>query len=216
MEQLIGNTPLVQIRSLSKATGANIYAKLELCNPAGSAKDRVALNIIRAAEERGELIRGEPGWVFEGTSGSTGISIAMVCNALGYRAHISLPDDTSLEKLALLESLGATVNKVKPASIVDTNQYVNAAKKACDDLSKEGNGVRSVLLTNLKMSQLRSTLSDHRSRNCSSNEREDRCVHWLAVVLVDHNWSSQILKESSKNSVPGRSCDPQGSGFYNR
>ena len=121
VEELIGNTQMVKIRSLSNATGAEIYAKLELGNPAGSAKDRVALNIIKMAEKRGDLVRGEPGWVFEGTSGSTGISIAMICNALGYRAHISLPDDTSLEKLALLESLGATVNKVKPASIVDPN-----------------------------------------------------------------------------------------------
>lgn len=91
IEELIGNTPLVKIRSLTKATGVNIYAKLELCNPAGSAKDRVALNIIKTAEELGELVRGEPGWVFEGTSGSTGISIAVVCNALGYRHTFLCP-----------------------------------------------------------------------------------------------------------------------------
>lgn len=143
VEQLIGNTPLVEIPSLSKHTNSKIYAKLELANPAGSAKDRVALNIILTAEKQGLLIRGEPGWVFEGTSGSTGISIAMICNALGYRAHISLPDDTSLEKMALLESLGAVVNPVKPASIVDPDQYVNAAKKACNEMITK-NGVKAV------------------------------------------------------------------------
>lgn len=217
VEELIGNTPLVKIRSLSKATGVNVYAKLELCNPAGSAKDRVALNIIKTAEESGELVRGEPGWVFEGTSGSTGISIAVVCNALGYRAHISLPDDTSLEKLALLESLGATVNKVKPASIVDPNQYVNAAKKACDELKKKGNGVRAVFADQFE------------------NEANWKVHYQTTAPEIAHQTKGNIdafiagcgtggtitgvakfLKERAKIPCYVVLADPQGSGFYNR
>ncbi|CAI2000271.1 hypothetical protein SEUBUCD646_0G02780 [Saccharomyces eubayanus] len=217
VEQLIGNTPLVQIRSLSKATGVNIYAKLELCNPAGSAKDRVALNIIKTAEERGELIRGEPGWVFEGTSGSTGISIAMVCNALGYRAHISLPDDTSLEKLALLESLGATVNKVKPASIVDPNQYVNAAKKACDDLSKEGNGVKAVFADQFE-NEANWRVHYQTTGPEIAHQMEGKIDAFIAGCGTGGTITgvAKYLKESAKIPCHVVLADPQGSGFYNR
>ena len=95
---------------------------------------------MRAAEKEGLLRREFADVVFEGTSGSTGISIATICNALGYRAHISLPDDTSAEKLALLESLGAEINKVRPAGIVDPEQYVNAAQRACNKLNDSGDG----------------------------------------------------------------------------
>ncbi|GMM28233.1 putative cysteine synthase [Martiniozyma asiatica (nom. inval.)] len=105
------------------------YNFLELANPGGSAKDRPALAIIRYFEETGQLVPGRGDVVFEGTSGSTGISFAMLCNSMGYTCHICLPDDTSHEKLALLESYGAIIEKVKPASIVDPDQYVNAARK---------------------------------------------------------------------------------------
>ncbi|CAI4062090.1 hypothetical protein SKDZ_07G2650 [Saccharomyces kudriavzevii ZP591] len=217
VEELIGNTPLVKIKSLTKAIGVNVYAKLELCNPAGSAKDRVALNIIKTAEERGELVRGEPGWVFEGTSGSTGISIAVVCNALGYRTHISLPDDTSLEKLALLESLGATVNKVKPASIVDPNQYVNAAKKACDDLNKEGNGVRAVFAdqfeneANWKVHYQTTGPEIAHQTNGNIDAFIAGCGTGGTISGV-----AKFLKEKAKVPCHVVLADPQGSGFYNR
>ena len=107
VESLIGNTPMIEIKSLSKLTGCKIYAKLELMNPAGSAKDRVALSIIRANEKLGKLKPNHGDVIFEGTSGSTGISFAVLANALGYKAHICLPDDTSPEKMQLLKSLGA-------------------------------------------------------------------------------------------------------------
>lgn len=142
---LIGNTPMVRVNSLSNITGCEIYAKLELANPGGSAKDRVALAVIRHFEKIGDLVPGRGDMVFEGTSGSTGISFALLCNALGYTAYICLPDDTSNEKLQLLESYGAVIEKVKPASIVDPNQYVNAARKAAfkmqNDESIKANGV---------------------------------------------------------------------------
>ncbi|CDH15452.1 related to cysteine synthase [Zygosaccharomyces bailii ISA1307] len=213
IEQLIGNTPLVLIKSLSKATEAEIYAKMELCNPGGSAKDRVAYNVIKEAEEKGMLVRGEPGWVFEGTSGSTGISIALLCNALGYRAHISLPDDTSNEKLALLESLGATVNKVKPASIVDPNQYVNAAKRASEELTQRGGkGIFADQFENEAnwrihygttgpeiFKQMRGKL-DGFVAGCGTGGT-------IAGV-------SKFLKERISTRVV--LADPQGSGFFNR
>ncbi|CAG8463494.1 6221_t:CDS:2, partial [Acaulospora colombiana] len=102
----------------------------------GSPKDRVALNIINFAEDRG-LIRPNSGCtIFEGTSGSTGISIAMISRAKGYDAWIVIPDDQAEEKYALLEKLGATVEKVRPASIVDKLQFVNLAKSRAEEFGK--------------------------------------------------------------------------------
>jgi cysteine synthase A len=107
-------------------------------NPGGSSKDRVALYIIRQAERDGllqppiydpitqETIRST---VFEGTVGSTGISLAMISRALGYACHIVVPDDQAEEKYALLERHGATIEKVRPASIVDPKQFVNLARE---------------------------------------------------------------------------------------
>lgn len=141
---LVGNTPLVLVPSLSALTGCRIYAKLELCNPGGLAKDRVALAILQDAIARGQLVPkpnaplAERDVVFEGTSGSTGILLAVMANALGLRAHISLPDDTSAEKVGLLALLGALLNKVRPALIVDPDQYVNAARRACADHTAAG------------------------------------------------------------------------------
>ncbi|CAG8690512.1 3891_t:CDS:2, partial [Ambispora leptoticha] len=135
VEGLIGNTPMIKIRSLSKATGCEILAKAEFLNPGGSPKDRVALNMIQMAEEQG-LIQPNTGCViFEGTSGSTGISIAMIARAKGYGAWIVMPDDQAQEKYQLLEKLGAHVEKTRPASIVDENQYVNLAKRRALEFS---------------------------------------------------------------------------------
>lgn len=135
---LIGNTPMVEIELLLRLTGCKIYAKLELMNPAGLAKDRVALAIIRESEKRGLLRPHSGDVIFEGTSGSTGISFTVLANALGYTAHICLPDDTLAEKMQLLRSLGAELEPVKPAPIVDPNQYTNAARKGAASMNEEG------------------------------------------------------------------------------
>jgi cysteine synthase len=132
VDGLIGNTKLVRIRSLSKATGCEILAKAEVpfpltankfLNPGGSPKDRVALAILNS------LGGSNSTNVFEGTSGSTGISLAMLCSAMGLKSHILLPEDIALEKIELLDKLGAIVERVKPASIVDKAQFVNAARR---------------------------------------------------------------------------------------
>lgn len=111
----------------------------QFLNPGGSAKDRVALNIINTAEHAG-LIRPHMGsTIFEGTVGSTGISIAMIARARGYRAWIVMPDDQAQEKYQLLEKLGARVEKVRPVSIVDKRQFVNLAKTRAEEFgSGEG------------------------------------------------------------------------------
>lgn len=129
IEGCIGNTPLIRIKSLSDATNCDILCKAEFLNGAGgSPKDRVALSIVKKAEELG-LVRPYAGDViYEGTVGSTGISLATLCRARGYLAHICMPDDQSKEKSDLLEKLGAEVERVRPAPIVDQNQFVNLAR----------------------------------------------------------------------------------------
>ncbi|KAJ2465930.1 Cysteine synthase 2, partial [Coemansia sp. RSA 2322] len=123
---LIGNTRLVRINSLSAATGCEILAKAEFLNPGGSSKDRIALHVVEQAERSGDLAPGA--CLFEGTSGSTGISLAMVARARGYACHIVMPSDVAVEKSQLLERLGATVERVPPRPIVDPGHYVNVAR----------------------------------------------------------------------------------------
>ncbi|KAN0091501.1 Tryptophan synthase beta subunit-like PLP-dependent enzyme [Tylopilus felleus] len=127
---LIGNTPLVRINSLSDALGVEILGKAEFLNPGGSVKDRVALRMIEDAERQGLLHPHTGSRIFEGTVGSTGISIATISKARGYDATIIMPDDVAEEKVKALQSLGAEVQRVRPASIVDKKQYVNMARQA--------------------------------------------------------------------------------------
>ena len=107
MEELIGNTPLVRLGRLGQGLGAAVLAKLECCNPAGSAKDRVALSMILDAEEKGLLLPG--GTVIEPTSGNTGIGLAAVAAHRGYRAIIVMPDSMSIERQLLMGAYGAEV-----------------------------------------------------------------------------------------------------------
>ncbi|RDB25008.1 Cysteine synthase 2 [Hypsizygus marmoreus] len=133
---LIGNTPLVRINSLSDALGVEILGKAEFLNPGGSVKDRVALRMIDDAERMGLLRPHTGSRIFEGTVGSTGISIAMVAKARGYDATIIMPDDVAEEKVKALKALGATIERVRPASIVDKKQYVNLARQRAKNFGK--------------------------------------------------------------------------------
>ncbi|TKY86254.1 hypothetical protein EX895_005079 [Sporisorium graminicola] len=128
VEGLIGNTPLMRINSLSDATGCEILGKAEFLNPAGSPKDRVALQILRDAEEEGLLYPHTGSCIFEGTVGSTGISLATLARAKGYRCSIVIPDDVAREKVELLEKLGAEIQSVRPRGIVDPRHFVNEAR----------------------------------------------------------------------------------------
>ena len=109
IEELIGHTPLVQLNRYAKKLGleANIIVKLESFNPAGSVKDRAALNMILAKEKAGEIKPG--GTIIEGTSGNTGIAIAAIGAARGYTVKICMPDDVSVERRRLISSYGGEV-----------------------------------------------------------------------------------------------------------
>ncbi|KAI2709271.1 hypothetical protein CBS147332_6330 [Penicillium roqueforti] len=129
IEGCIGNTPLFRIKSLSDETGCEILGKAEFLNGAGqSSKDRVALSMIEIAEEQGLLTPHSGDTIYEGTSGSTGISLATLARAKGYLAHICLPSDQAIEKSDLLLKLGAIVDRVPPAPIVEKDNFVNRAR----------------------------------------------------------------------------------------
>ena len=128
----VGNTPLLRLDGVSRETGCNIYGKAEFMNPGGSVKDRAAKWIVLDAEQRGVLRPG--GTVVEGTAGNTGIGMAHVCNARGYRCVIVMPDNQSSEKYRLIEALGAEVRKVKAVPYSDPNQYQHVAGRLADEL----------------------------------------------------------------------------------
>ena len=115
----VGETPLIRLRRLSEETGCEILGKAEFMNPGGSVKDRAAKWIILDAERRGVLHPG--GTVVEGTAGNTGIGMAHMCNAGGYRCVIVMPDNQAPEKYQIIESLGAELRKVPPVPVAATN-----------------------------------------------------------------------------------------------
>jgi cysteine synthase len=123
----IGNTPLIRLRGVSEETGCDILGKAEFMNPGGSVKDRAASAIIAAAERSGALPPG--GTVVEGTAGNTGIGLAHVCNARGYRCIIVMPDNQSPEKYRLLGMLGAEVHQVPVVPYSNPNQYQRVAQR---------------------------------------------------------------------------------------
>ncbi|WP_067788762.1 cysteine synthase A [Paraurantiacibacter namhicola] len=128
---LIGNTPLVRLEGPSEAAGCAIFGKCEFANPGGSVKDRAALGIIRDAEARGELQLG--GTVVEGTAGNTGIGIALVANARGYKTVIVMPDNQSREKMDTLRALGAELVLVSPTKFADPNHFVHTSRRIAEE-----------------------------------------------------------------------------------
>jgi cysteine synthase A len=129
---LIGNTPLVRLESASKAAGAEIFGKCEFLNPGASVKDRAALWIIRDAEARGELAPG--GTIVEGTAGNTGIGLALVANALGYKTVIVMPDNQSAEKMDTLRALGAELVLVPPTKFSNPGHFVHTSRRLAEEL----------------------------------------------------------------------------------
>ena len=128
---LIGNTPLVLLKGPSEAAGCEIWGKCEFANPGASVKDRAALWIVRDAEARGDLKPG--GTVIEGTAGNTGIGIALVANALGYKTVIVMPDNQSKEKMDTLRALGAQLVTVPPTKFADPNHFVHTSRRLAQE-----------------------------------------------------------------------------------
>jgi cysteine synthase A len=135
----IGRTPLIRLKGPSEATGCTILGKAEFLNPGGSVKDRAALAIVQDAIERGQLRPG--GTIVEGTAGNTGIGLALVGNAMGFRTVIVMPETQSQEKKDMLRLCGADLRLVPAVPFKDPGNYVHVSRRIAEELAQtEPNG----------------------------------------------------------------------------
>ena len=132
--ETIGNTPLVRLKAASEATGCEILGKAEFLNPGGSVKDRAALAIVKNAEANGLIQPG--GLIVEGTAGNTGIGLALVGNAKGYRTVIVIPETQTKEKKDMLRMCGAELREVPAVPYRDPNNYVKYSGRLAEELNQ--------------------------------------------------------------------------------
>lgn len=131
----IGNTPLIRLNRVSDATGCEILGKAEFMNPGGSVKDRAALAIVKDAEAKGLLKPG--GTIVEGTAGNTGIGLALVGNALGYKTVIVIPETQTQEKKDMLRLCGADLREVPAVPYRDPNNYVKYSGRLAEEIAAQ-------------------------------------------------------------------------------
>ncbi|KAH6657879.1 cysteine synthase-like protein [Truncatella angustata] len=220
IEGCIGHTPLVEIKSLSDATGRTILAKAEFLNGAGnSPKDRVALSMIQAGEDAGLLVPGRGDTIYEGTVGSTGISIAALARAKGYKAHICMPDDQAKEKSDLLHHLGAIVERVRVAPITSPDHFVNLARRRAKEHT-ENPGIDS---NGFFADQFESGANWLAHYNTTGPEIFYQTGGELSAFVAGAGTGGTIsgvakyLKEEAKlTDLKIVLADPQGSGLYNK
>merc|ERR1712000_260424 len=220
IEGTIGNTPLIKIQSLSDATGRTIMAKAEFLNGAGnSPKDRVALNMINEAEAQGLLTPHQGDTIYEGTVGSTGISLATLARAKGYKAHICMPDDQAFEKSDLLHHLGATVERVTVAPITSPDHFVNLARRRAEEhASVHGDGSKGFFAN-----QFESEANWQAHFQTTGPEVYSQADGHIDAFVAGAGTGGTIsgvaryLKEEQKmDNVKIILSDPQGSGLYNK
>ncbi|PTB73557.1 PALP-domain-containing protein [Trichoderma longibrachiatum ATCC 18648] len=220
IEGCIGNTPLIEIQSLSKATGRVILAKAEFLNGAGnSPKDRVALNMIVEAEKQGLLTPHQGDTIYEGTVGSTGISLATLARAKGYKAHICMPDDQAFEKSDLLIHLGATVERVPVAPITSPDHFVNLARRrAIEHTRSSADGSKGFFANQFE------TESNWQAHVVSTGpeifqQTDGELDAFVAGAGTGGTISgvARYLKlEAKMDRLKVVLADPQGSGLYNK
>ncbi|MFM7426159.1 MAG: cysteine synthase A [Elainella sp.] len=202
----VGNTPLIRLNSFSEETGCEILGKAEFLNPGGSVKDRAALYIIQDAEAKGLLKPG--GTVVEGTAGNTGIGLAHICNAKGYKCLIIIPDTQSQEKIDLLRTLGAEVRPVPAVPYRDPNNYVKLSGRIAAELD---NAIWANQFDNLANRQ-----SHYETTGPEIWQQTDGKIDaWVAATGTGGTYAGVSLFLKEKN--PEVRCvlaDPMGSGLY--
>lgn len=202
----VGNTPLIRLNSFSDETGCEILGKAEFLNPGGSVKDRAALYIIQSAEEQGVLKPG--GTVVEGTAGNTGIGLAHICNAKGYKCLIIIPDTQSQEKIDLLRTLGAEVRPVPAVPYRDPNNYVKLSGRIAQEME---NAIWANQFDNLANRQAHYETTGPEIWA----QTDGRIDAWVAATGTGGTYAGVSLFLKEKN--PGIRCvlaDPMGSGLY--
>ena len=202
----VGHTPLIRLEHLSELSGCEILGKAEFMNPGGSVKDRAALGILQSAEASGELKAG--GTVVEGTAGNTGIGLAHLCNARGYRCVIVIPETQSAEKIELLRSLGAEVRTVPAVPYRDPNNYVKLSGRIAEEIP---GAVWANQFDNRANRQAHySSTGPEIWQQC-----EGRLDAWVAATGTGGTYAgvAMFLKEQSA-SVRCVLADPHGSALY--
>jgi cysteine synthase len=202
----VGNTPLIRLNSFSEETGCEILGKAEFLNPGGSVKDRAALYIIEDAEKRGVLKPG--GTVVEGTAGNTGIGLAHICNAKGYKCLIIIPDTQSQEKIDLLRTLGAEVRTVPAVPYKDPNNYVRLSGRVAEEME---NAVWANQFDNLANRQ-----AHYETTGMEIWRQTDGKIDaWVSATGTGGTFGGVTLLLKDKNSnIKCVLADPMGSGLY--
>jgi cysteine synthase A len=202
----VGNTPLIRLNSVSEQTGCEILGKAEFLNPGGSVKDRAALYIIEDAEKKGLLKPG--GTVVEGTAGNTGIGLAHICNAKGYKCLIIIPETQSQEKIDTLRTLGAEVRPVPAVPYKDPNNYVKLSGRVAAQME---NAIWANQFDNLA-----NRIAHYETTGKEIWQQTDGKIDaWIAATGTGGTFAGVSLFLKEKN--PAIRCvvaDPMGSGLY--
>ncbi|MEM7554167.1 MAG: cysteine synthase A [Cyanobacteria bacterium P01_A01_bin.84] len=202
----VGNTPLIRLKSFSEETGCEILAKAEYLNPGGSVKDRAALYIIEDAEKKGLLKPG--GTVVEGTAGNTGIGLAHICKAKGYKCLIIIPETQSQEKMDALRALGAEVRPVPAVPYKDPNNYVKLSGRVASEME---NAIWANQFENLANRN-----AHYETTGPEIWQQTDGKVDaWVASTGTGGTFAGTAMFLKEKN--PNIKCvvaDPMGSGIY--
>jgi len=202
----VGNTPLIRLNSFCEETGCEILGKAEFLNPGGSVKDRAALYIIEDAEKQGLLKPG--GTVVEGTAGNTGIGLAHICNAKGYRCKIIIPETQSQEKIEALRTLGADVQTVPAVPYRDPNNYVKLSGRIANELD---NAIWANQFDNLANRQ-----AHYETTGPELWQQTDGKIDgWVAATGTGGTYAGVALYLKEKNpNLRVVVADPMGSGLY--
>jgi cysteine synthase A len=208
----IGHTPLIKLERASAATGCTILGKAEFMNPGGSVKDRAGRQMILEAEKRGELRPG--GLVVEATAGNTGIGLALVANARGYRTIIVIPETQSQEKKDVLRLFGAELVEVPAIAFSNPNNYQHVGKRLAEQLKKtEKNGVIFADQWN--------NLDNSKAHYVSTapeiwDDTGGKIDGFICAIGSGGTLAgvSNYLKEKNKNVIIGV-ADPRGAAMYN-
>jgi cysteine synthase len=204
--EAIGNTPLIRLNSFSDETGCEILGKAEFLNPGGSVKDRAALYIIEDAERKGLLKPG--GTVVEGTAGNTGIGLAHICNAKGYKCLIVIPDTQSAEKIEALRTLGAEVKTVPAVPYKNPENYVKVSGRLAAELD---NAVWANQFENLANRQA------HYETTAAEiwAQTDGQVDGWVAATGTGGTFAGVAMFLKEKNpAVKNVLADPLGSALY--
>ncbi|MGH7108926.1 MAG: cysteine synthase A [Stellaceae bacterium] len=208
----VGNTPLIKLRRASEETGCTILGKAEFLNPGGSVKDRAALFIIKDAEERGLLRPG--GVIVEGTAGNTGIGLALVGNARGYRTVIVMPETQSQEKKDMLRLCGADLRLVPAVPYANPMHYARYSGRLAEEIAaREPNGA---IWAN-QFDNLANRRGHYETTGPEIWEETDGKVDGFTCSMGTGGTLSGVgiaLKERNPN-IKIYLSDPMGSGFYN-